>query len=130
MAKRPKPRLTTSAGEIGQLQHNEAAFAQRNLGVGGVYEIIGALGSRVRVGMFAALRIVNTTGTAAYVKIGDNTVTAPTGIADGHYVAPNGELLISTGEQGDYIIASAATVGCYKLKDSIVVASDDRQAQV
>jgi len=130
MPKRIKPRLTTSPTQQAQLHWNEAAYAGRDMKVGPVYDLIGAVGTARRVGFFAALRVVNTAATAAYVKIGGASVTAPTGIADGHYVSANSELLISTGEQGDYIIASAATVGVYKVKDSIVVEDETGSTQV
>jgi hypothetical protein len=121
MAKRVKPRLTTSAGEIGQLQYNEKAYAQRNVKVGGVYTIIGAANTAKRVGMFAALRVVNPDSSAHYIAIGASTLTAPTGIANGHFIPAGGELYISTGDQGDYVRTDSAAVGVYKLEDSIVI---------
>lgn len=121
MAKRPKPRLTTSAGEIGQLQYNEQAFAQRGVDAGGVYDIIGPAATAVRVGEFASLRIVNTAATWAYVAIGGAAVAAPTGLADGYGIPPNSECFLSTGDKGAFVRASAATVGVYKLIDSIVI---------
>ena len=128
--KRPKPRLTTSPSEQAQLLFNDAAFSTRNLQVGGVYEIIGTAATAKRVGYFAMLRVVNNSASAAFIAIGAAAVAAPSSLADGHWIAPNGELYISTGEQGEFVRASAATVGVYKLKDSFVVADDDRTAQV
>jgi hypothetical protein len=130
MAKRPKARLATSPSEQAQLLFNEASFSTRNLDVGGVYEIIGTAATAKRVGYFATLRVVNNAGAAAFIAVGASTVAAPTGLTDGHWIAPNGELMLSTGDQGDYVRASAGTVGVYKLKESIVVADEDRQTQV
>jgi hypothetical protein len=118
---RPKPRVT-SAGEIGQLQHNEAAYAHREMQVGGVYDIIGAAATETRVGYYASLRVINTAGTWAYIAIGPTGLAAPTGLADGHGIPPNSEMFISTGEQGEFVRTSAATVGVYKAVESIVVA--------
>jgi hypothetical protein len=123
---RPKTKITTSAAEIGQLAFNEASYAQRFVEAGGVYEILGAGDTRKRCGKFSSLRIINTAGTWAYVKFGDNTVTAPTGLTDGHGIPPNSEAFLSSGEVGDYVIASAATVGLYKLVDNVVAIADDR----
>src|SRR5690348_4124368 len=117
MAYRPRSRLTTSPGEIDQLQHNEYAYSQRNLDVGGVYTIVGDASTAQRVGMFATLRVVNTDTAAHYIAIGDSSVSAPTSLTDGHYIAPGGELRISTGDLGAYVRTDSNTVGVYKLKD-------------
>lgn len=127
MAKRPVsgPRVT-SAGEIGQLQFNDNSFAQRNLGVGGVYDILGPAGSAIRVGYYATLMVANTTTSAQYVKFGDSSVAAPTGLADGIYLPPQSHTALCAGLAGEWVIASNAGVGVYKLQENIIVREDNR----
>jgi len=135
MADRPKPRFVTSPSEAGQLQYNEHAMALRQLDAGGHYPLeapyfLGAIGTAKRCGKFASVRVANTAATGAFVAFGvDNTLAAPTGIADGLYIPPNSVVYLSAGENA-WIRASAATVQGAVLKDSYVVATDDRISQV
>ena len=116
-----KSKVVTSAAEIGQLQFNEMAYAQRNATVGGCFEILGAINAATRVGMFAALMIANTDTNGHYVKFGaDGTVAAPTGIANGFYIPPQSVVYLSSGNLS-YIRADSALVGCYKMYDNIAV---------
>ncbi len=126
MAKRPKPKSSTSAGEIGQLEFNEQSFAHREVTAGGVYDIMGTATAAKRVGLFASLRIVNTDSVGHFVAIGPAAVAAPTDLTNGHWLAPMSETFLSTGELGDYVRADSATVGVYRLKETVVIADDDR----
>lgn len=128
MAKRPVsgPRVT-SAGEINQLQFNDNSFAQRNLGVGGVYDILGPAGSRVRVGYYSTILVANTTTLGQYLKFGDSTVTAPAGLADGIYLPPQSYTPLCAGLLGEWVIASNAGVGIYKLQENVIVREDNRK---
>lgn len=120
MTIRPKSKIVTSAGEIGQLQFNEQAYAQRNVSVGGVFDILGPAGAALRVGMFAAVMVSNTDAAGHYVTFGPTgAVAAPTGLTDGIYIPPYSNVFLSSG-QNSYIIADSATVGVYKMQDSVV----------
>lgn len=121
MSIKVKSRVVTSAAEIGQLQFNEMAYAQRNVTVGGHYQILGAINTAVRVGAFSAIMLANTDTNGHYVKFGpDNTVAAPTGIVDGFYLPPQSIVYLSSGDQF-YIRSDSALVGCYKMYDNIAV---------
>jgi len=124
MATRPKSSLVTSAGEIGQLQFNERACAQKNLTIGGVYDILGNAAAAIRVGPFAALMVVNTDSAAHYIKFGNATVAAPTGIADGIFIPTGGVLYVSSGLNA-YIRADDAKVGVYKVQDNVIAQTND-----
>lgn len=127
MAKRPVsgPRVT-SAGEIGQLQFNDNSFAQRNLGVGGVYDILGPISAAVRVGYYSTLMIANTDTSGHYVKFGTSAVSAPTGLTDGIYLPPQSCIPLCTGLLGEWVIADSAAVGLYKLQENVIVREDNR----
>jgi len=116
---RPKSTNVVSAGEIGQLQFNEKACAQKNLLVGGSYDILGPIGSAVRVGPYASVMVANTDTSGHFVTFGDSSVAAPTGLSDGIFVPAGGVLYVSSGVNA-YIIADDVTVGAYKVQDSIV----------
>lgn len=127
MAKRPVsgPRVT-SAGEIGQLQFNDNSFAQRNLGVGGVYDILGAATSALRVGYYSTLMFANTDTSGHFVKFGSSSVSTPTGIADGIYLPPQSYTHLCTGLLGEWIICDSAAVGVYKLQENVIIREDNR----
>jgi hypothetical protein len=117
---RPKSTNVVSAGEIGQLAFNEKACAQKNVIVGGSYDILGPIGNAVRVGPYASIMVANTDAAAGhYVALGDSSIAAPTGLADGIYVPAGGILYISSG-LNTYIRSDSASVGAYKVQDSIV----------
>lgn len=116
MATKPSVKHQTSPGLIGQLTFSEPSVATRIVNSGGAYDILGSAASAVRVGQFASLMLANTASSAAYVKFGDSTVTAPTGIADGIYLPPN-SLTPLASAYDTYVIASGSTVGVYLLKN-------------
>jgi hypothetical protein len=125
MAKRPKSNAkVTSAGEIGQLQFNEFAYAQRNVTVGGVYDFIGPVATAQRVGEFATIMVANTDTAAHWIAIGDLSVAAPSGLTNGYYLPPQSYTHLCTGEKGAYVRADSATVGVYKLQENIIVRNE------
>lgn len=129
MAIRPKAQRTMSIAEIGQLTFNERSGGNRNVSVGGAYDILGAIGTAVRCGTFASLMIANTTAIGHFVKFGDSTVAAPTGVADGVYLPPYSNTFVGSG-LFDYVRADVAGVAAYKLQDFIAKQDDANIAGV
>lgn len=120
MSVRPKSTLSTSAAEIGQLQFNERAFAQRNVPAGGVYDIIGTVATATRVGKFASLMIVNTSLTIGYyISFGVLGMDAPATLADGFFIPPAAIVFLGSGTK-DYVRANNAALGVYKMQDNVV----------
>lgn len=115
---KPSSKLTVSAGLIGQLTFSEPSVATKTVESGGAYDILGAASTALRVGTFASLLLANTAATGAYVRFGDSSVAAPSSIADGIYLPPNSLTALASGT-ATHIRASAATVGVYRLQDSL-----------
>jgi hypothetical protein len=109
MAKRN--RLTDPA-KIQQKGFNDQAQVMKNSDGGLSWKPLGAAGTRIRVGQATPIMLYNSTATDAFVKFGDNTVTAPAGAADGIPVLASSTVVHNSGEHS-YVIASAGTVFAY-----------------
>lgn len=107
------------------LEYNRYAGAQKQIDGGAVLEILGPLNVAKNVAQGATVYCYNNSASTAFVRTYPHGATpvAPTGISDGIAIPPNSYMVINMWEDCT-IIASAATVGGYKLKDDTKLSAE------
>ena len=102
------------------VEHNNLAGSKKTFQAGPYLEIIGGIATAYNCGKGASLWIFNNSSSVAFVKFGAAAVAAPTGITDGIALEPNSYTYLNSG-YNDFVRASAATVGCYKVSDDSAI---------
>ena len=120
--RRKKASDAVSGGnEVLDISYNRYAGALKMLPVAGMLTPIGSLATKVALpDLGTTVAIFNPTTGVLYVKFGNNTVTAPTGGADGIPVPAGQYLTLASGPYG-YVIASGAVFG-YLVEDDAFLA--------
>jgi hypothetical protein len=98
------------------VEHNNLAGAKKVFSAGPGLDIIGSVATAFNCGKGASLWLYNNSSSVAFVRFGAAAVAAPTGIADGIAIPANSYIELNSGNN-DFVRASAATVGCYKVID-------------
>jgi len=118
------PRSKESHSRIGDTSldyaYDAASSAFRMQGpILGKVLILGALNAGAKPSKLGALiAVYNNSATTAWAKTGDDTVTAPTGGADGIALKPNDYTIIAMGADVK-IITSTATCFGYEIVDDL-----------
>jgi hypothetical protein len=99
-------------GAARQAVYSDEAQSERSSEAGLNWKPKGAIGTRVRVEKAMPVMLYNSAAAVAFVKFGDQSVTAAADAASGIPVLPNSILVVNSGLD-EYVIASAATVFAY-----------------
>lgn len=107
----------TDPAKIIQLVFDDESNVNKIAESGMSLQPIGALGSPVRVGQTRPVLVYNSGASVAFVKFGQQGITAPAGAADGIPVLPNSLFVLNSGSN-DWVIASSAAVFGYAASNS------------
>jgi hypothetical protein len=89
--------------------------------------ILGDISAGKSCGANVPVIVVNTAAAWGYVKFGPTNPAAPTGIADGIGIPPNGFVVLSSGANS-FIRSSAATIGAYVANGQTISTGSDQSA--
>jgi len=107
-----KIKRVVDPAKITQLEFSSESCSMRTSETGLSLVPVGAVGTRVRVGISTAVMVFNAGASVAYVRFGDAAVSSPTGPGDGIPIASGEKLVINSGAS-EYVIASSASVFAY-----------------
>jgi hypothetical protein len=102
----------TSTSEITQKTFSDSAWVLKTAQSGLSLQPIGPLNNAVRVGDHQPVVVFNSGATVAYVKFGPQSVSAPTGPADGIPIQPNEKYEVNSGNN-EFIRSDSADVYGY-----------------
>lgn len=118
-----KIKVGVTDGNLGALQYNDDAGAQRQVQVGPVFEDYTSLagvdaGAEVPAGV--TLYVFNTSTSVQYIAVSDAVIgAAPSAIANGVPLMPEQVFAINVGPNTHIRTSGSGVVGVYLLKDSL-----------
>lgn len=100
---------------------NENANSNKTSETGFDYSdgILGPIGSATLCGANKPVMVCNSDTSIHYVKFGDSSVTAPTGLSNGIMI-PSGQCVVLASGANTHVISDSATVGAYVAEEDIV----------